>query len=77
MQPGSANLKLCQPCEGQLNKYTNVVKGWQYRWFVLNPDKGTFVYYLVSRLPFEHHNNVNDEWLNVELKLNSSGFLVG
>ena len=26
--------------EGQLNKFTNVVKGWQYRWFVLEPAAG-------------------------------------
>ena len=26
--------------EGQLNKFTNVVKGWQYRWFVLEPSTG-------------------------------------
>ncbi|ODM98093.1 Oxysterol-binding protein-related protein 11 [Orchesella cincta] len=46
MQAGTGNLKFCQPCEGQLYKYTNVMKGWQYRWFVLNPDKGTFEYYV-------------------------------
>ena len=26
--------------EGQLNKFTNVVKGWQYRWFILEPTTG-------------------------------------
>ncbi|CAN8028446.1 unnamed protein product, partial [Ixodes persulcatus] len=39
--------KMRQPLEGQLFKYTNVVKGWQYRWFVLNPDIGMFEYYMV------------------------------
>ncbi|XP_047103057.1 oxysterol-binding protein-related protein 11-like isoform X2 [Schistocerca piceifrons] len=38
--------KLRHQYEGQLNKYTNVVKGWQYRWFVLNPESGTLNYYL-------------------------------
>jgi len=33
--------------EGLLYKYTNVVKGWQYRWFVLNPSRGTLEYYMV------------------------------
>ena len=33
--------------EGQLNKFTNLVKGWQFRWFVLDPEKGTLSYYLV------------------------------
>lgn len=33
--------------EGQLYKYTNVVKGWQYRWFVINPTRGTLEYYMV------------------------------
>jgi len=36
-----------QPLEGQLYKYTNVMKGWQYRWFVLNPDVGRLEYYEV------------------------------
>lgn len=34
--------------EGQLFKYTNVVKGWQYRWFVLNPEAGRLEYYEVK-----------------------------
>jgi len=37
-----------QPLEGQLYKYTNVMKGWQYRWFVLNPDVGRLEYFEVS-----------------------------
>ncbi|XP_037933417.1 oxysterol-binding protein-related protein 11 isoform X2 [Teleopsis dalmanni] len=31
---------------GQLSKYTNVVKGWQYRWFTVDPKTGTLSYYL-------------------------------
>ncbi|XP_064477271.1 oxysterol-binding protein-related protein 11-like isoform X2 [Ornithodoros turicata] len=42
--------KMRQPLEGQLFKYTNVVKGWQYRWFVLNPDMGTFEYYMLDEI---------------------------
>ncbi|XP_074659923.1 oxysterol-binding protein-related protein 11-like isoform X2 [Tubulanus polymorphus] len=38
-------LNLRQPLEGQLYKYTNVMKGWQYRWFTLDPDTGYFEYY--------------------------------
>jgi len=34
--------------EGQLNKFTNVVKGWQYRWFVLDPESGRLEYYLLD-----------------------------
>jgi len=34
--------------EGQLNKFTNVVKGWQYRWFVLDPESGRLEYYLLE-----------------------------
>lgn len=37
-----------QPLEGQLFKYTNVMKGWQYRWFVLNPDLGKLEYFEVK-----------------------------
>jgi len=31
---------------GQLSKYTNVVKGWQYRWFTVDAAAGTLSYYL-------------------------------
>ena len=34
--------------EGQLNKFTNVVKGWQYRWFVLDPSVAVLEYYLLE-----------------------------
>merc|ERR1719270_621602 len=34
--------------EGQLSKFTNVVKGWQYRWFVLEPSAGVLEYYLLE-----------------------------
>ncbi|XP_059622774.1 oxysterol-binding protein-related protein 11 [Phlebotomus argentipes] len=36
------NRSLC----GQLYKYTNVVKGWQYRWFTVDAQAGTLSYYL-------------------------------
>ncbi len=41
--PSAPHLPFC----GQLSKFTNVVKGWQYRWFVLDPDRGTIEYYLL------------------------------
>ncbi|XP_036365788.1 oxysterol-binding protein-related protein 11 isoform X1 [Octopus sinensis] len=34
-----------QPMEGQLNKYTNVMKGWQFRWFSLDPESGYLEYF--------------------------------
>ncbi|XP_064601309.1 oxysterol-binding protein-related protein 11-like, partial [Liolophura sinensis] len=34
-----------KPLEGQLYKYTNVMKGWQYRWFVLDPESGMLEYF--------------------------------
>ena len=34
--------------EGPLSKWTNVVKGWQYRWFVLDDNTGLLSYYTVS-----------------------------
>ncbi|KAL3842770.1 hypothetical protein ACJMK2_020756 [Sinanodonta woodiana] len=34
-----------RPLEGQLYKYTNVMKGWQTRWFVLDPESGFLEYY--------------------------------
>ncbi|XP_013092942.2 oxysterol-binding protein-related protein 11-like isoform X1 [Biomphalaria glabrata] len=33
------------PMEGLILKFTNVVKGYQYRWFVLNPESGTLEYF--------------------------------
>ena len=34
--------------EGPLSKWTNVVHGWQYRWFVLDQASGLLSYYTVS-----------------------------
>lgn len=34
-----------QVFQGQLYKFTNVVKGWQYRWFELHPETGHLEYY--------------------------------
>ncbi|RXG53683.1 Oxysterol-binding protein-related protein 11 [Armadillidium vulgare] len=38
--------KLRQPYQGHLIKFTNVVKGWQSRWFILDPERGSLEYYL-------------------------------
>ncbi|XP_045601770.1 oxysterol-binding protein-related protein 11 isoform X2 [Procambarus clarkii] len=46
MEEGEMDEHLRQPYEGQLIKFTNVVKGWQARWFILNPEVGTLEYYL-------------------------------
>ncbi|XP_012935813.1 oxysterol-binding protein-related protein 11 [Aplysia californica] len=35
----------CAPMEGQILKFTNVVKGFQYRYFVLDPDSGMLEYF--------------------------------
>ncbi|RWS16042.1 oxysterol-binding protein-related protein 11-like protein [Dinothrombium tinctorium] len=32
--------------QGQLYKYTNVMKGWQYRWFCISMTRGTLEYYM-------------------------------
>ncbi|KAL5007603.1 hypothetical protein ScPMuIL_016409 [Solemya velum] len=37
--------KMMVPLEGQLYKYTNVMKGWQYRWFLLDPYSGMLDYF--------------------------------
>lgn len=34
--------------EGPLSKWTNVMKGWQYRWFVLDDGAGLLSYYTVG-----------------------------
>ena len=38
--------------EGPLSKWTNVVKGWQYRWFVLDDNTGLLSYYTVGTNSF-------------------------
>ena len=34
--------------EGQLSKFTNMVKGWQYRWFIVDGINLTVSYYLME-----------------------------
>jgi len=36
---------VCAPMEGQILKFTNVVKGFQYRYFVLDPTSGLLEYF--------------------------------
>lgn len=45
-------VKMASIMEGPLSKWTNVMKGWQYRWFVLDYNAGLLSYYTVrsSRL---------------------------
>ncbi|XP_065844435.1 oxysterol-binding protein-related protein 11-like [Oscarella lobularis] len=38
--------RLKQPIEGQLNKWTNPLKGWQPRWFYLDPTASVLYYYV-------------------------------
>lgn len=46
--------------EGALSKWTNVMKGWQFRWFVLDEKVGVLSYYTVcmtsiySQHPYLH-----------------------
>ena len=37
-----------KPLEGQLTKFTNVMKGWQHRWFILDPESGMLEYFEVG-----------------------------
>lgn len=41
-----SQLGVNRPLSGQLQKYTNVVKGWQPRWFTVHAETGTLSYYL-------------------------------
>lgn len=38
--------------EGSLSKWTNVVNGWQYRWFVLDDNAGLLSYYTVRMFKY-------------------------
>ena len=58
---GDLSFSLCtccfcyrKPTEGQLSKWTNLMKGWQFRWFTLDPDSGLLEYYVVR---------IIDQWL--------------
>lgn len=43
------SFKMTRPTlEGSLTKWTNVMKGWQHRWFVLDENAGLLSYYTVS-----------------------------
>ncbi|CAG9086960.1 hypothetical protein JYU34_021585 [Plutella xylostella] len=48
MIKNSASVSTHRPLSGQLYKYTNVVKGWQQRWFAVDPETGVLSYYLVD-----------------------------
>lgn len=41
-------IKMAAAMEGPLSKWTNVMKGWQYRWFVLDDNTGLLSYYTVQ-----------------------------
>ena len=45
--------------QGSLSKWTNVMKGWQYRWFVLDDNAGLFSYYTskekMIKVRYFHH----------------------
>ena len=47
---GQDDSKMAVVMEGPLSKWTNVVKGWQYRWFVLDDNTGLLSYYTVSTI---------------------------
>ena len=56
----------------QLSKFTNVVKGWQYRWFVLEPEAGRLEYHLLEdRLVLEKltRNDKKRKLLSISLIL--------
>eukprot|EP00794_Sanderia_malayensis_P016873 gene16873-18578_t len=46
MKNENSKLLRSKEMEGQLSKFTNLMKGWQNRWFVLDPEKGTLTYFL-------------------------------
>lgn len=45
----SENALVSPRIEGLMNKYTNVMKGWQYRWFVVDAQRGFLEYYMVVK----------------------------
>ena len=56
--------------EGPLSKWTNVMKGWQYRWFVLDYNAGLLSYYTVSaRRQSPGCLGSRDSWVEVGARL--------
>ncbi len=56
--------------EGPLSKWTNVVKGWQYRWFVLDDNTGLLSYYTVNIFTFPPFAQILvSEALQIDLRL--------
>lgn len=49
--PPQTHRKMASIMEGPLSKWTNVMKGWQYRWFVLDYNAGLLSYYTVGSSP--------------------------
>ena len=49
----------------QLSKFTNVVKGWQYRWFVLEPEAGRLEYHLLEDRSVWKMNDNMDKHLSI------------
>lgn len=44
--PGAGSSPNLTPLDGILSKYTNVMKGWQNRYFMLNPQQGVLEYHV-------------------------------
>ena len=58
--------KMASIMEGPLSKWTNVMKGWQYRWFVLDYNAGLLSYYTVSpRRQSPERLGGRDPWVEV------------
>ncbi|XP_060725863.1 oxysterol-binding protein-related protein 10 isoform X3 [Tachysurus vachellii] len=47
---GKAEQNLRRGLEGILNKYTNLLQGWQHRYFVLDPELGQLQYFLNEQI---------------------------
>lgn len=71
--PPQSKVKMASIMEGPLSKWTNVMKGWQYRWFVLDYNAGLLSYYtvgsssrLVPVLSTEALNCSSGRWLSTK-----------
>ena len=58
LKMASQTSSLQRVMEGPLSKWTNVMHGWQYRWFVLDQASGLLSYYTVSwnALALDYYN---------------------
>lgn len=75
MREPNTDIADCDLVEGLLYKYTNVVKGFQYRWFILDPSRGTLEYFMVSPAMLQPESDSQEKRRNGKIVTTDCPFL--